>query len=339
MDLSGGFVLQKIGHNCNFFRTVVDLDMKLDLVPPWLINFMARQLAGHGYKLYQKAVSGVKGSKLEKLANSDPMYKRLQVLDDASLNSHEPTPVTMSPSKKDISAGLYEGMYKQEAIDSLEAAFKSQSDDDSSKGPKRTSENVFLEEKKNTGAPLSSPLSHIAPILNGLSNGKHDSNTDGAAPTAETNDIQVTTASVELQEQLSPISEEDGPTDPEVIWALEILEKFIAHFNSQKAAAQTSENRDTTGVNNGTADSSEFVCSTAKGKEVQVKHSLITADVGKAKRAGSDKIIEDQQIIPLPRTNQGGFRFFRFRKRPKDKEKKSTKRHDQTPEMNLKPGS
>lgn len=28
--------------------------MKLDLVPPWLINFIARQLVGHGYKLYQK---------------------------------------------------------------------------------------------------------------------------------------------------------------------------------------------------------------------------------------------------------------------------------------------
>jgi hypothetical protein len=28
--------------------------MKLDIVPPWLINFIARQLVGHGYKLYQK---------------------------------------------------------------------------------------------------------------------------------------------------------------------------------------------------------------------------------------------------------------------------------------------
>jgi len=36
------------------YRIVVDLDMKLDLVPPWLINFIARQLVGHGYKLYQK---------------------------------------------------------------------------------------------------------------------------------------------------------------------------------------------------------------------------------------------------------------------------------------------
>jgi hypothetical protein len=30
--------------------------MKLEFVPPWLINFIARQLVGHGHKLYQKVL-------------------------------------------------------------------------------------------------------------------------------------------------------------------------------------------------------------------------------------------------------------------------------------------
>lgn len=33
------------------------MDIKLDFVPPWLINFISRQLIGSGHKLYQK-VSG-----------------------------------------------------------------------------------------------------------------------------------------------------------------------------------------------------------------------------------------------------------------------------------------
>lgn len=283
----------------------------------------------------------MKGSKLEKLANSDPMYKRLQALDDML---YEPTLVPMSPSEKDTAAGFYKGPYEQTEIDSLESTFKSRSDEDLSKGSKKTSEDILLEEMQDTVAALSESnfRSHLAPISNGLSNGKYDSNSDGFVPTAETNDIQVATASVELQEQSMPHSEEDGPTDPEVVWALEILEKFISHFNSQKAAAQTSESRDSAGVPNGTADNSESVCSMAKGKEIGSKLLLNTGELDKAKRAGSDKIMllpEDQQIIPLPRTHHGGFRFFRFRKRHKDKEKKSSKGHDKSPEMNLNPGS
>ena len=34
------------------------MDIKLDFVPPWLINFMSRQLIGSGHKLYQKVSGG-----------------------------------------------------------------------------------------------------------------------------------------------------------------------------------------------------------------------------------------------------------------------------------------
>ncbi|XP_057825651.1 uncharacterized protein LOC131037510 isoform X2 [Cryptomeria japonica] len=54
MDLMGGFALQKVDSAQSYFRTIVNLDIKLDFVPPSLINFISRQLIGHGYKLYQK---------------------------------------------------------------------------------------------------------------------------------------------------------------------------------------------------------------------------------------------------------------------------------------------
>lgn len=38
------------------FRTIANLDVKIDFVPPSLINFIARQLIGNGHKLFQKVV-------------------------------------------------------------------------------------------------------------------------------------------------------------------------------------------------------------------------------------------------------------------------------------------
>lgn len=338
--------------------------MKLDLVPPWLINFIARQLVGHGYKLYQKvtpisivltyspvffffnhefdlechfgfsitespdgvefdvhscsihvdsvfqAVTGVKGSILEKLANSDPMYKRLQAFDDMS---YEPTLVSMSPSEK--------GPYKQNEIDSVESTRKSQSDDVFMSFD-ITSEDIFFGEMQDTVVPLSQ--SNPPPI----SNGKNDSNMDVSEPIAETNDVEAATASGEPEEQSRPHLEEDGHSDPEVVWALEVLEKFISHFNSQKAAAQSSESKDImVDVQNGHANNSASVSSTAKGKECRSPPRGESDEAEKAESKNKAILLpEDQQIIAHPRKHHGGFRFFRFRRRHKDKEEKSSKR-------------
>lgn len=40
----------------NFCRTIANLDIKLDFVPPAFINFVARQLVGSGFKLYKKVI-------------------------------------------------------------------------------------------------------------------------------------------------------------------------------------------------------------------------------------------------------------------------------------------
>lgn len=37
-----------------YFRTIGDMDIKLDFVPPSLMNFVSRQLIGNGFRLYKK---------------------------------------------------------------------------------------------------------------------------------------------------------------------------------------------------------------------------------------------------------------------------------------------
>ncbi|PNT62793.1 hypothetical protein BRADI_4g08310v3 [Brachypodium distachyon] len=55
------------------------MDIKLDSVPPWLINFISRQLIGSGHKLYQKAVSTVATCDEDyKKALRAPLYARIR---------------------------------------------------------------------------------------------------------------------------------------------------------------------------------------------------------------------------------------------------------------------
>ncbi|EFJ34640.1 hypothetical protein SELMODRAFT_438663 [Selaginella moellendorffii] len=79
MEVSGGFMLQKMTNEQSFFRTLVNMDIKLDFVPPWVINFITRQLVGSGYKLYQKAVLSASQHKVfQKLMASEPLYHRIK---------------------------------------------------------------------------------------------------------------------------------------------------------------------------------------------------------------------------------------------------------------------
>ncbi|KAK8685659.1 hypothetical protein V6N13_041658 [Hibiscus sabdariffa] len=68
IDVVGGFALQKVNNERSYFRTIANMDMKLDFVPPSLINFIARQLIGNGFRLYQKTVASV--------TNSDEDYSK-----------------------------------------------------------------------------------------------------------------------------------------------------------------------------------------------------------------------------------------------------------------------
>jgi len=84
IDVFGGFVLQRITKDRSFFRAIANMDIKLDFVPPWLINFMSRQLIGSGHKLYQKAVSTVATCDEDyKKALRGPLYVRIREYQDS----------------------------------------------------------------------------------------------------------------------------------------------------------------------------------------------------------------------------------------------------------------
>ncbi|XP_015165485.1 uncharacterized protein [Solanum tuberosum] len=79
VDLVGGFALQKVTDNRSYFRTIGNLDIKLDFIPPALINFVARQLVGGGFKLFKKEVASVaKGDEDFSKALKDPLYARIR---------------------------------------------------------------------------------------------------------------------------------------------------------------------------------------------------------------------------------------------------------------------
>ncbi|KAL5720731.1 hypothetical protein ACHQM5_013371 [Ranunculus cassubicifolius] len=80
MDLKvGGFAMKKITSNRSYFRLVGNLDLKLDFIPPWLLNFILRQLFGGACKLFQKTVvSLAKNDEDFHTALEDPLFLRIR---------------------------------------------------------------------------------------------------------------------------------------------------------------------------------------------------------------------------------------------------------------------
>uniref|UniRef100_A0A1J3D4T0 START domain-containing protein n=1 Tax=Noccaea caerulescens TaxID=107243 RepID=A0A1J3D4T0_NOCCA len=79
IDLVGGFVLQKVTPQRSYFRTIADMDIKMDLIPPSLINFISRQLIGNGFRLYKKSVASVaKFDEDYSIALADPLYTKIR---------------------------------------------------------------------------------------------------------------------------------------------------------------------------------------------------------------------------------------------------------------------
>lgn len=79
IDIVGGFVLQKVTPERSYFRTIGDMDIKLDFVPPSLMNFVSRQLIGNGFRLYKKSVASVaKFDEDYSRALADPLYTKIR---------------------------------------------------------------------------------------------------------------------------------------------------------------------------------------------------------------------------------------------------------------------
>ncbi|KAF3969310.1 hypothetical protein CMV_006887 [Castanea mollissima] len=79
IDVVGGYAMQKVTPERSYFRTIANMDIKLDFVPPSLINFISRQLIGNGFRLYQKAVSSMlKCDEDFSKALGDPLYTKIR---------------------------------------------------------------------------------------------------------------------------------------------------------------------------------------------------------------------------------------------------------------------
>ncbi|CAH8312819.1 unnamed protein product [Eruca vesicaria subsp. sativa] len=79
IDIVGGFVLQKVTPQRSYFRTIGDMDIKLDFVPPSLMNFVTRQLIGNGFRLYKKSVASVaKVDEDYSRALDEPLYTKIR---------------------------------------------------------------------------------------------------------------------------------------------------------------------------------------------------------------------------------------------------------------------
>ncbi|GAU17527.1 hypothetical protein TSUD_340710 [Trifolium subterraneum] len=79
IDVLGGIVMQKVTSERSYFRAIANLDIKIDFMPPSLINFISRQIIGSGFRLFQKAVaSKMNGDKEFSKALTDVLFVRIR---------------------------------------------------------------------------------------------------------------------------------------------------------------------------------------------------------------------------------------------------------------------
>ncbi|KAK4736534.1 hypothetical protein R3W88_000231 [Solanum pinnatisectum] len=125
IDVVGGFAIQKVTDNRSYFRTIANMDIKLDFVPPSFINFLSRQLVGAGFKLYKKEVASVtKGDEDFSNALKDPLYDRIRkaLYSDNVPNDNEA--LELQDLKEEAHVSLDEGARDSKGASRLQKDFK-----------------------------------------------------------------------------------------------------------------------------------------------------------------------------------------------------------------------
>ncbi|KAL8039903.1 hypothetical protein ABFX02_10G066900 [Erythranthe guttata] len=132
----GGFAIQKVTQNRSYFRTIANMDLKLDLIPPALLNFISRQLVGSGFKLYKKEVALVsQGDKKFIEALKGPLYTRIHkalysqntsvVLEEPPIEASRDNDATININ--DATTSDEKGLDEIEELDKKDAEEKSES--------------------------------------------------------------------------------------------------------------------------------------------------------------------------------------------------------------------
>eukprot|EP00897_Mesotaenium_endlicherianum_P003929 jgi/Mesen1/3564/ME000199S02722 len=84
MEVRGGYAVRQISPTKCYLRVITMMDIKIEGVPPWVINFISRQLSGKGFLLMRKAIleawKGGKGAGaiFRQLVQSEPFYVRVR---------------------------------------------------------------------------------------------------------------------------------------------------------------------------------------------------------------------------------------------------------------------
>ncbi|XP_027127197.1 uncharacterized protein [Coffea arabica] len=117
IDVVGGFALQKVSANRSYLRKIANMDVKLDFVPPALINFVSRKILGSGFMLYKKKVASVaKDDEDFSKALKDPLYAHVgQFFYSNGLSTKTPQPAEMN---NDTSCLLKEQLEERENVSS-----------------------------------------------------------------------------------------------------------------------------------------------------------------------------------------------------------------------------
>ncbi|KAH6797517.1 polyketide cyclase/dehydrase/lipid transport superfamily protein [Perilla frutescens var. hirtella] len=235
IDVVGGFALQKVTADRSYFRTIANMDIKLDFVPPAFINFISRQLVGSGFKLYKKEVASVsKGDQKFCEALKGPLYARIRKgLDHLGSSARSQNVENQRGSTSDM-------LEDQSAEASEDANAKDNSDVDSeSKDVTFRERNELreleeLEETDTEGSEMSDDCTLKS------SNCSTDENSNKSRPNKEVfascTDKEEGLGSDEITESSR---NEDGkkvlPISPNVEKALETLEKLISIFQEQRS--------------------------------------------------------------------------------------------------------
>ncbi|KAD0020784.1 hypothetical protein E3N88_44910 [Mikania micrantha] len=106
IDVIGGVALQKVSANRSYFRAIANMDIKLNFVPPAIINFVSRQLIGSGFKLYKKKVASVtKGDEDFNKVLKEPFYSQIR---EALYSDNKSSNMVLEQKEIEIIDGLLE---------------------------------------------------------------------------------------------------------------------------------------------------------------------------------------------------------------------------------------
>ncbi|KAK6139768.1 hypothetical protein DH2020_026444 [Rehmannia glutinosa] len=146
IDVVGGFALQKVTADRSYFRTIANMDIKLDFIPPAFMNFISRQLVGSGFKLYKKEIASVsKGDGKFREALKDPLYTRIhealysQNTPLASPALENPKSTSIMPEEQRMEACEDNSAKENNEVDEIEQFEESESLD---KGTQKSFDNV-----------------------------------------------------------------------------------------------------------------------------------------------------------------------------------------------------